>query len=352
MSATLPKEAAGVAVVIPCYRVRKSILALLSDIPASVSAIYVVDDQCPEHSGQYVKENNADPRVRVIFNARNLGVGGAVMTGYDAAIADGMDILVKLDGDGQMDPGLLPAFVTPILQGEADYTKGNRFFDSETMHSMPPLRLVGNIGLSFLTKLSSGYWNLFDPTNGYTAIHAKVAATLPLEKISQRYFFESDILFRLNTVRAVVMDIPMYAKYEDEESSLAIKQQLPVFLAGNIRNTFKRIYYGYFIRNFNFASIELVFGLLLVAFGVIFGSDAWLRSYREAAFASAGTVMLAAMPIIIGFQLLLGFFNFDANNIPSSPLHKRLHADARSLSKSQRRRSGGSASNNKKGNAS
>ncbi len=327
----------SVAVVIPCYRVRKSILPLLSRIPASVSAIYVVDDCCPENSGQYVKDNIADPRVTVLFNAQNMGVGGAVMAGYRAAIDDGMDVLVKMDGDGQMDPELLPAFVTPILQGEADYTKGNRFFDTETMHSMPAMRMIGNIGLSFLTKMSSGYWNLFDPTNGYTAIHANVAAVLPLGKISQRYFFESDILFRLNTIRAVVMDIPMYAKYEDEESNLAIRQQLSVFLAGNIRNTLKRIYYNYFIRNFNFASIELVSGLLMVAFGITFGSDAWLRSYRDASFASAGTVMLAAMPIIIGFQLLLGFFNFDANNIPVSPLHKRLYADARRLTRSKNR---------------
>src|SRR5690606_32001950 len=150
-----------------------------------------------------------DPRVRVIRHASNLGVGGAVITGYQAAIADGMDILVKLDGDGQMDASLIPDFIEPIINGEADYTKGNRFFDLEELRSMPRIRLIGNAVLSFMTKFSSGYWNLFDPTNGFTALHADVARYLPLSKISKRYFFESDMLFRLNTLRAVVHDIPM-----------------------------------------------------------------------------------------------------------------------------------------------
>lgn len=325
--------AVRIAVIIPCYKVGPGITALLGRIPAMVTAIYVIDDACPEGSGDYVRTSCHDPRVRVLRNPENLGVGGAVMAGYQAAIDEGMDVLVKIDGDGQMSPELLPAFVAPIVQGNADYTKGNRFFDAETAASMPILRLVGNVALSFFTKLSSGYWNLFDPTNGYTAIHAKVAAVLPFAKISNRYFFESDMLFRLNILRAVVMDIPMYAKYGDEESHLFIRRQLPVFMLGNLKNTLKRIYYNYFVRNFNFASIELLFGSILVFSGAAFGSHAWLRGYREASFASAGTVMLAAMPIIIGFQSLLGFINFDISNIPVAPLHKRLFADARLLHK-------------------
>lgn len=313
-----------IAAIIPCYKVKKSILELIQAIPSLVTSIYVVDDACPEESGKHVAMHCQDPRVKVIYHDINKGVGGAVMTGYRSAIADGMDILVKLDGDGQMNPALIASFADPITRGEADYTKGNRFFEIEAAQSMPTARMIGNIGLSFLTKMSSGYWNLFDPTNGYTAIHAKVAARIPFEKVSQRYFFESDLLFRLNTLRAVVIDIPMHAHYGEEESNMIIHKQIIEFSAKNIRNTLKRIYYNYFLRNFNFASIELVIGVIFLTFGIIFGSETWITSHTKSSYASAGTVMLAGLTTLIGTQLLLGFINVDINSIPSIPLHKRL----------------------------
>jgi len=318
-----------ITVVIPCYKVSAHICALLQKIGSDVDSIFVVDDCCPENSGALVEKNCNDPRVRVIYHTINQGVGGAVLTGYQAAIAVGADVIVKLDGDGQMDPALIPAFVAPILRGEADYTKGNRFFEIETVRQMPMIRLIGNVGLSFLTKLSSGYWNLFDPTNGYTAISAKVAERLPAYKISRRYFFESDMLFRLNTMRAVVMDIPMFAKYEDEQSNLKVSRELPRFLFNNLRNLGKRIAYNYFIRNFNYATLELLFGLPLLSFGVIFGAISWIGQTHQGTLASAGTVMLAALPVIMGLQLILGFVNYDMTSVPSTPLQGRLHLDAR-----------------------
>lgn len=318
-----------IAVVIPCYKVTAQICDLIRIIGDEVDAIIVVDDCCPEKSGALVEKNCNDPRVRVIYHKINQGVGGAVLSGYQAAITAGADVIVKLDGDGQMDPALIPAFVAPILRGDADYTKGNRFFEIETVRQMPMVRLIGNVGLSFLTKLSSGYWNLFDPTNGYTAISAKVAERLPVDKISRRYFFESDMLFRLNTMRAVVMDIPMFAKYEDEQSNLKVSRELPRFLFNNLRNLGKRIAYNYFIRNFNYATLELLFGLPLLGFGVIFGAFSWIDQSHQGTLASAGTVMLAALPIIMGLQLILGFVNYDMASVPASPLQRRLHLDAR-----------------------
>lgn len=182
-----------IAVIIPAYKVRAQVLGVIASIGAEVTAIYVVDDACPEGSGAYVAEHCRDPRVRVVTNPENRGVGGAVMAGYTAAIAEGMEILVKIDGDGQMDPALLPDFVAPIADGHADYAKGNRFYDPEELWQMPKIRLIGNAVLSLMAKLSSGYWQSFDPTNGYTAIHADVARMLPFHKISNRYFFETDI---------------------------------------------------------------------------------------------------------------------------------------------------------------
>lgn len=317
---------ARIAVVIPSYRVTRHILSVIADIGPEVWRIYVVDDCCPDKSGNFVRDNCTDLRVRVLYNQENQGVGGAVMAGYRAAIDEGADLIVKVDGDGQMDPTLLPIFVAPILAGEADYTKGNRFFNLERLGTMPPMRLFGNAVLSFITKLSAGYWNLFDPTNGYTAIHAAVARKLPFDKISRRYFFETDILFRLNTLRAVVVDVPMDARYADEVSNLKISRIAGEFLAKHVRNFFKRLFYNYYLRDLSVASIELPLGILFLGFGTIFGGWHWVRSAYGGIPASAGTVMASALPVLMGLQLILAFLAYDISSIPRRSIHKQLAA--------------------------
>ena len=314
----------GIAVVVPSYKVTRHILDVLSAIGPEVDAIYCIDDACPEGSGDFIERNSMDRRVRVLRHLKNLGVGGAVMTGYRKAVADGARVIVKIDGDGQMDPSLLPAFVAPILRSVADYTKGNRFWDLEQIKRMPLLRRIGNLGLSFMAKASTGYWNNFDPTNGYTAIHADVAARLPLSSISQRYFFETDILFRLNTMRAVVLDIPMDAKYENEVSNLRTTRALGEFTLKHIRNFVKRIFYSYFLRDLPVASIELVFSIIFIAFGTIFGCWRWWISSHTGVPASAGTVMIPVITLVFGTQLALAFLSFDVANVPRQPLHPRL----------------------------
>jgi dolichol-phosphate mannosyltransferase len=260
----------------------------------------------------------------VLYNHDNLGVGGATIAGYRRALADGAAIIVKIDGDGQMDPRLLEKFVDPIRRGASDYTKGNRFFRLEGLQDMPLSRLLGNALLTFMSKLSSGYWNIFDPTNGFTAIHAAVLRQLPLDKISHRYFFESDMLFRLSTVRAVVTDIPMNAVYGDQASGLVIHRVLLPFLVGHARNFFKRIFYNYFLRDFQIASIEWVLGPFLALGGFAFGLDNWIVSGADNTPATAGTVMIAALPIIVGVQMLLGALNYDIQNTPQRALHPAL----------------------------
>ena len=314
-----------IAVVVPSYKVTNHILSVLADIGPEVSRIYVVDDKCPNGSGDLVEASCQDSRVVVLRHEINQGVGGAVMTGYQAAVRDGMDIVVKVDGDGQMDPKILMKFVRPILEGEADYVKGNRFYDLTHIKQMPAIRIFGNAVLSFFTKFSSGYWHIFDPTNGYTAIHSRVAAHLPFDKISRRYFFETDMLFRLNTIRAVVKDVPMDAVYGDEQSNLRISNILFEFLAKHIRNTFKRIFYNYFLRDLNIASLELVSGTVLLGFGVIFGAVAWAKSYTEQVTAPLGTIMLSALTVLIGIQFILAFIGFDIASEPKHPVHKYLN---------------------------
>lgn len=318
-------EPCRLAVVVPCYRVAACIADVLRAIGPEVWRVYCVDDACPEHSHEIIEQAAAeDPRIRCLRHSENMGVGAAVVTGYKQAIADGAEVIVKLDGDGQMDPRRIPELVQPILRGEADYVKGNRFFRLEGLWAMPVVRLIGNAGLSFLSKMSTGYWTLFDPTNGYTAIHALAAERLPLDKLSRRYFFESDILFRLNTLRAAVAEVPMDACYGHENSSLSIFKTLVHFPLCHARNLAKRIFYNYFLRGFSVASIHLVAGAILLAFGVVFGASRWIVGAETNVPASAGTVMLAALPILIGCQLLLSFISFDMSNVPVSPIHTRL----------------------------
>ena len=312
-----------IAVVIPSYKVTRHILGVIAGIGPEVSLIYVVDDKCPDASGAFVRANCQDARVRVLEHAENQGVGGAVMTGYAAAIADGASVIVKVDGDGQMDATLIPAFVAPILAGEADYTKGNRFYDLEQIRAMPPMRLFGNAVLSLMTKLSSGYWDLFDPTNGYTAIHADAARHLPFDKISRRYFFETDMLFRLNTLHAAVVDVPMDAVYGDEVSNLKISKIVTEFMAKHVRNFFKRLFYNYYLRNMSLASIELPLGVGMIVFGTTYGLSHWWQSAQAGLPTPAGTVMLAALPVMMGLQLILAFLAYDIASVPRRPMHKK-----------------------------
>jgi glycosyltransferase involved in cell wall biosynthesis len=311
---------ARIAAVIPCYKVAQHVLDVIAVIPVECERIYVVDDACPDGSGKLVAAQCRDPRVQVIFHEKNQGVGGAVISGYRRALDEGMDIVVKIDGDGQMDPALLPRFVAPLLNGQADYAKGNRFFDLRNISRMPTIRVFGNAVLSFFSKLSTGYWDLFDPTNGYTAIHADALRMLPLDKISRRWFFETDLLFRLGTVRAVVQDIPMDARYGDEVSGLRISRILGEFLFKHLRNFSKRIFYNYFLRDMALASIELVAGIALLAFGLVYGSIKWMHSHDSGSLATAGTVMLAALPVIVGLQFVLAFLAYDIANVPRRAL--------------------------------
>ncbi len=308
------------AVVIPCYKVRKHIIGLLAKMPPYVDAIYVIDDSCPQGTGDHVKESCKDTRVRVIHNTINKGVGYTVIRGYRAAVLDGAQVIVKIDGDGQMDPGLISKFVAPILRCEADYTKGNRFYNMEELWVMPRIRLFGNAVLSFLTKMSSGYWNVFDPTNGFTAIDSSVLRAIPLDKISDGYFFETDMLFRLNVLRAVVVDIPMKPVYGDEESNLNIGKSVGLFLVGHFRNVCKRILYVYYLRDMSIASLELPVGIVMWLFGVSYGAFKWLLSLDTGVPATPGSVMISALSVIIGLQLILGFLAYDMSNVPKRPV--------------------------------
>jgi glycosyltransferase involved in cell wall biosynthesis len=307
-----------ICVVIPAYKVSKTLTNLTAEIGPEVNNIIVVDDKCPESSGMKVKENVSDSRVEVIFRSENGGVGAAVITGYKRALDLGSEIIIKLDGDGQMKPSRIQELIKPIIEGKADYTKGNRFFEVEAIKKMPKLRILGNLFLSFMTKFSSGYWQIFDPNNGFTAISKNTLQSLPLSKIDKGYFFESDMLFRLNLNRSVVQDVYMPSIYENEKSSLRIGKVIFEFPIKHIRNLIKRIIYTYYIREFNLASIELPTALVLATIGSVRAVTAWNLSNQTGQPTPAGTVVLSAVLLLSALQLLLSFINFDSNNYQKS----------------------------------
>jgi dolichol-phosphate mannosyltransferase len=317
-------EVPRIGVVIPAYRAASSICGVLGTLGPGVERIYVVDDGCPEGSGDAVRAGCTDPRVMVLDNETNLGVGAATVRGYRQALADGMQIVVKMDADGQMDAAMLPRLVAPLLRRTADYTKGNRFSTrycawSGTRRRMPKVRLIANSLLSFLHKAMSGYWDIVDPTNGFTAIRRAALENIDLDDVAPRYFFENDMLFHLNLVGAVVLDVPMVAIYGTEKSQARARQIAAEFPRMLLKRTIQRIVIRYFINDFNIASLQLLIGLPLFGLGVLFGVYCWILSMGGTPN-TPGTVMLSALPIILGFQLLLSAAGYDVANIPRNPL--------------------------------
>lgn len=303
------------AVIIPAYKVVSKIVEVVNSIPDFIDFIIVIDDKCPENSGKAV-ESLDNSRVRVIYHNKNTGVGSAVKSGYQKALELGCEVVIKMDGDGQMDPEYLEQLIKPLLLDQADYTKGNRFVDFKALRGMPKARLIGNNILSFLEKIFSGYWDIMDPTNGYTAIHKRILEKLDLSKIADGFFFESDMLFNLNLYNAVVLDVSIPAKYENEPSSLSIGKTLVQFPPRLLCGCGKRIFLKYFIYDFNMASVYILIGIPLFLLGFVVGIVELIESIMTGVPRATGTIMLSILPLIVSIEFLLQAINIDINNVP------------------------------------
>jgi dolichol-phosphate mannosyltransferase len=316
---------ARITVVIPAFQAAQHIRRVIAGIPPFVRHVIVVDDCSTDETAVLVSRDSAeDPRLVLVRHTANQGVGGAVLTGYQTALDLGADIIVKMDADDQMDPAYLLPLIAPILRGEADYTKGNRFLRTRELRAMPVSRRIGNLGLSFLTKVGSGQWPIFDPTNGYTAIHASIVPLLNQAAIDRRYFYESSMLLELGLLRAVVRDVSIPARYQDETSHLSTRKALLEFPLRLLRGLLHRLWLQYFVRDFSAVSAFLVAGLALLLWGSAFGAYHWFLSGRAGTVASTGTVMIAVLPIILGIQLLLQATIADIQNAPVLPIHRDL----------------------------
>ena len=308
-------------VVMPAYNEAAHIADVIGRVPAIVDKIIVVDDNSSDNTRQ-IAEDCCDVRVEVISNAATSGVGGATIAGYRRALEEGADVVVKVDADGQMNPAGIGKLVSVIVEGRADYAKGFRFHDRQELRKMPRIRLIGNLGLSYLVKMASGYWNIFDPTNGFTAIGRTALDQIALDKLSCDYYFETDMLCRLYRIGAVVKDVSHVVHYGDEQSHLSTAKTLFQFPGKLLKSYIKRIIWQYYISDFSTFSILFFVGWLLLLFGVIFGSITWYVNASRAMATPTGTVMLAVVPLFLGFQMLLQATLLDVNNVHQEPLQK------------------------------
>jgi glycosyltransferase involved in cell wall biosynthesis len=308
--------------VLPAYNEEKHIAGVIAAIPAFIDRIVVVDDASTDATATVV-EGLRDPRVVLLRERTNQGVGGAMLDGYRRALELGCDVAVKVDADGQMDPGRIQSLVAPIAAGDADYTKGFRYHDPETLRRMPKVRLWGNVGLSFLTKIASGYWNIFDPTNGFTAIHRVALERIEFTRIHRDYFFETDMLANLYRMGAVVRDVYLPTYYGDETSHMSAVRTILTFPGRLFRLLLRRIAWRYFIADFSAVSLLLIVGGAMFTFGLVFGLWTWIHNATRGVATPTGTVMLAAVPFILGFQMLLQALVIDVANVPQIPLQNQ-----------------------------
>jgi len=312
----------SVAVVIPAYREAGRIAGVIRELPDWIDHIVVVDD-CSNDDTAAAARGVDDSRVKTIGLEQNLGVGGATIAGFNRADELGADVIVKMDADGQMDPKGLPAMIDPIRLGVADFTKGNRFLHTRELVRMPFMRRLGNVGLSFLAKMASGYWSNFDPTNGYLAIHSSVWRLLEHDRLHRRFFFENSLLLELGLCRAVVRDVYMPARYNDKVSHLSERKALLEFPPLLLRGYLRRILLQYFVRDFSAASLFFLAGVTLCGFGFTWGGYYWHYHSTRGLATPTGTVMIAVLPLVLGLQLLLQALVMDIQNVPREPIHRR-----------------------------
>jgi len=321
-----PERSQLISIVIPAYCAEKHLEIVVNGIPEFIDYIIIVDDCSTDGTLQIaVRLASINPKIRIIKHEINQGVGGAMLSGYALAFELNSLIVVKMDADNQMDPGFLPDLLKPIINGESDYTKGNRFLMTD-MSSMRASRRFGNLGLSFMTKLSSGYWDIFDPTNGYTAIHGCLIPLLNESLIDKRYFFETSLLMQLYLLRAVVKDIPIPVRYADETSHLSEWHSFFFFPSRLLLGLVHRIWRQYFLLDFNLVSLYIFSGITMMGFGSIFGLYHWWRSAQLQVPATTGTVMLAVLPIILGVQFLLQAVALDVQMVPRRAIHASVGA--------------------------
>lgn len=302
-----------IAVVIPCYNVAQHIERVVGSLPDFIDSIVLIDDHSADSTASILASlAAADSRLHLISHSENQGVGGAMISGFNYAMTADIDIVVKIDGDGQMDS----AFIAPLLDSmtaDTHFVKGNRLYDRKSIGRMPALRHIGNVGLGFMVKSASGYWGVTDPVNGFFAIRTTTLRKMEMERIAKRFFFESSLLIEMHYTGARIREVTMPAIYADERSNLSIAKVLFSFPPRLFRAWLRRIYLSYFIYDFNLCSVYILLGLPSFLFGLIFGLCQWIHYASIQSPSPTGTIMVAVLTFILGFQMLLAAIQYDVS---------------------------------------
>jgi glycosyltransferase involved in cell wall biosynthesis len=297
-----------VAVVVPAYDEEKLLPETLAGIPDFVDRVYVVDDASKDGTAEVA---GSDERVRLIRHEKNRGVGAAIVTGYQQAIADRMDVTCVMAADNQMAPEDLERIARPVVDGESDYAKANRLVSGEAWQLIPHARYLGNAMLSLLTKIASGYWHVADSQSGFTAVSLETLERLDLDRVYPRYGFPNDMLVHLNVIEARVRDVPSRPVYNvGEQSGIRYSRVIPAISWLLLKAFFWRLWEKYVIRDFHPLVFFYVFGIAMFVAGLGLGiAEVVLRTLGNPI--PPATVVLVALLLLFGSQFTLFAMWFD-----------------------------------------
>jgi glycosyltransferase involved in cell wall biosynthesis len=307
----------SIAVVVPAYNEEKLIGKVIETIPDYVDYVVIVDDLSQDHTIDVVNSylEKSDGRIVLIALKKNSGVGGAIAEGYKWCREHQIGATAVMAGDAQMDPADLPSLLDPVVDGEVDYTKGNRLFTGEAWHKIPKARYMGNAALSLLTKIASGYWHVADSQTGFTVANDKVLSTLDLGGIYKRYGMPNDMLVKLNIYNFKVRDVEIKPVYGiGEKSGIKPLLVIPKFIWLLSHLFFYRMFQKYIIRDFHPLVFFYILSFILINIGAILGIRMFIIWFQ------AGTIppinaLAVFFSFIVGIQMLLFamWFDMDSN---------------------------------------
>lgn len=304
-----------ICVIVRAYNEERLIAKVIDKMPAFVDTILIVDD-CSADRTSEIARASSDPRVVVLQQAVNTGAGGATVAGHTLAAEMGHDIHVVIDGDDQMDTTLMPALLDPLIDEGYGFAKANRFFSSSSFESMPRHRVFGNMVLTFLTKVSSGYWNTIDPQNGYTAMTSQTVKRIPWDRVAKRYEFENDQLIWLNIANTRIVDVPLDAIYGDEVSGIKLHRVVPRILGTLFRGFWRRMWLKNMLWSFSPVALFFLSGSVLFVFGVVVGIWDIIVAQHAPGTVTVGSWLFSVAPALLGAQLLIQSVALDIQATP------------------------------------
>ncbi|MCO5383599.1 MAG: glycosyltransferase [Methanosarcina barkeri] len=299
-----------IGVVVPAYNEERLIQETIDGIPAYVDKIYVINDASTDRTAEIIN-STTDPRVIPIHHEVNKGVGAAIINGYKRALADEMDLVAVMAGDNQMDPDQLPKLIMPIIEGKADYAKGNRLLSKEMREGMSRWRSFGNGLLSMITKIGSGYWNIADPQNGYTVISRYALETIDLDSIYTYYGYCNDLLLKMNAYGMRVVDVTMPARYGSEKSKIRYGKYIRKVAPMIFRGFLWRLRMKYMVLDFHPLVLFYFASMVLFPLGLLFNLWIFLQKLIFHGPVSQNYPLLAVFISLVGMQLLLFAMFFD-----------------------------------------